>query len=391
MIALLVIIYVAFISLGLPDSLLGSAWPAMHGSIGADVASAGIISMVIAGGTIVSSLLSDRMIRRLGTGKVTLLSVAMTAAALLGISFSESFGTVCLWAIPLGLGAGSVDAALNNFVAMHYKASHMNWLHSFWGIGASVGPVIMSFLLVYTGTWTAGYRAISYIQFALVAVLILSLPMWKKADHRDHINAEGLGRQKPITIPQLICLPKAKPTLVAFFCYSSLEATVSLWGSSYLVLVRGIGENVAAGWISLFFIGITAGRLLSGFLSMKFAQKHLIRFGQALIAFGIVILLLPTQGSAAIAGLLLIGLGCAPIFPGLLHETPKTFGEKYSQAIMGMQMACAYAGATFMPPVFGTVGTAGGYSLFPVFLIILLAVMVGMVGIIYRKDEKATA
>lgn len=386
MTALLVLIYLAFISLGLPDSLLGSAWPAMYGEFGASISSAGIISMIIAGGTIISSLSSDKTIRKFGTGPVTLISVVMTAAALLGISFSGSFIAVCLWAIPLGLGAGSIDTALNNFVALHYKASHMNWLHSFWGIGASIGPIIISFFLVQSSSWQNGYRTISAIQFALAFALIFSLPLWKKA--REKKNGENQEQQISFSILQLVKLPKAKPTLLAFFFYCALESTVGLWGSSYLVVVRDIKEEVAAGWISLYYLGITSGRVLSGFLSMKLSQKKMIKLGQLLISIGVLILLLPIPSTFAVAGMFFIGLGCAPIFPSLLHETPNSFGKERSQAIMGMQMACAYIGSTFMPPLFGLLGAKIDYGLFPYYISMLLLLMIFMVILIYRNTSK---
>lgn len=385
---LLIIIYLAFISLGLPDSLLGSAWPSMYQGFGVEISSAGIAAMVVAGGTIVSSLFSNRLIRKLKTGPVTLISVAMTAIALLGISFSSSFIVVCLWAVPLGLGAGSVDAALNNFVALHYKAAHMNWLHSFWGIGASTGPVILSYFLVQTGKWQPGYRTISILQFVLVALLVLSLPLWKKAQTPAEITPQQ--QSKPFGMAQLLNLPKAKPTLVAFFCYCALETTVVLWGSTYLVMAKNIKEDIAAGWISLFFFGITLGRFLSGFLALKIAPKHMIRFGQLLIAIGIVLLLLPLTGTIVVVGLFFVGLGCAPIYPSLLHETPNTFGKQHSQAIMGMQMACAYVGSTFMPPLFGILGSKTWYGLFPIYLGALLALMVAMVALVYRSSKAAT-
>lgn len=387
MLALLVIVYAAFISLGLPDSLLGSAWPSMYEGFGVSISSAGFISMIIAGGTIVSSMFSDRLIRKLGTGHVTLISVAMTAAALLGISFSDSFPAVCLWAIPLGLGAGSVDAALNNFVALHYKAAHMNWLHCFWGIGASIGPVLISFFLTLPGTWKSGYRAISIIQFALVAVLIFSLPLWKKVQVKNDAD-DRREKQAHFGVFQLLKLAKAKPTLISFFCYCSLEATVGLWGSSYLVMVRHVSGDIAARWISLYFIGITLGRLFSGFLSIRFTQKQMIRLGQFLIGVGIVNLLTPFN-MMAVAGLFCIGLGCAPIYPSLLHETPNTFGKEHSQAIMGIQMASAYLGTTLMPPLFGAIASWTGYRLFPLYLSIFLILMVVTVTRIYRKAEQS--
>lgn len=380
-VALLIIIYLSFISLGLPDSLLGSAWPAMYQGLGAPLSSAGVVSMIVAGGTIVSSLLSERLIRRFRTGLVTAVSVLMTAVALLGFSLSGSFWQLCLWAIPLGLGAGAVDAALNNFVALHYKASHMNWLHCFWGIGASAGPVVMSAYLA-AGSWQGGYRAISIIQFALVAVLILSLPLWKRVQGPAEI--EGVETSAPLSIRQVLALPGAKPTLVSFFCYCAMETTVGLWGATFLNVVRGIPADTAAGWISLYFMGITLGRLVSGILAGRLTFIQMMRLGQGLIGAGVIVLLLPVSGWPMLVGLFLIGLGCAPLYPTLLHQTPESFGQQNSQAIMGIQMATAYVGTTLMPPLFGLLGSALGYGLLPVYVGALLALMVFMVQRAYR-------
>lgn len=387
MVLLLVIIYLAFISLGLPDALLGSAWPSMYGGLGVSIDAAGIIAMIVAGGTIVSSLFSDRLIRRFGTGMVTFVSVTMTAVALLGFSLSGSYWMLCAFAIPLGLGAGSVDAALNNFVALHYKARHMSWLHCFWGIGASVGPIIMSYSLVRAGSWNTGYRVISIVQFALVGVLLVSLPLWKKVQTPESRGESS--QQKVLTIPQLVALPGAKPVLLAFFCYCAIENTVNLWASSYLVTVRGIPAETAARWVSLYFIGITCGRFLSGFLTIKLKHRQMVRLGQLLIGLGIVVLMLPIDGNALLVGLFLIGLGCAPIYPSLLHETPENFGSQVSQSMMGLQMACAYVGTTFMPPLFGLIGARISYSLFPVFLGLLLLLMVVMITLLYKKRGAA--
>lgn len=382
--ALLIVIYISFISLGLPDTVLGSAWPSMYEDLGVPISYAGIPSMIVAGGTILSSLMSDRMIGKYGTGSVTFASVAMTAAALTGVSFSDSFFAICAWAVPLGLGAGSVDTALNNFVALHYRASHMNWLHSFWGIGASLGPLIIAFFLASKGSWKTGYLAISLIQFALVGLLFATLPLWKKARPTEE-STIGSSRRESLGLPQLLRLPKAKPTLISFFCYCSLELTVGLWGSSYLVLTKGVAEDVAAGWISLYYVGITLGRLFSGFLAMRFSPRQLIRGGQGLIAAGLLCLIFPPPRGPLLAGLFLIGLGCAPIYPNLLHETPNTFSKEKSQAIMGMQMACAYVGTTFMPPLFGLLGARFGYGLLPFFSALLLLLMISMVTLVYRE------
>lgn len=390
MVALLVIIYITFISLGLPDSLLGCAWPSMYVAFGVPIASAGVVSMVIAGGTIVSSLLSERLIRRFGTAAITVVSVAMTAAALLGISLSGSFAMVILFAIPLGLGAGSVDAALNNFVALHYRAVHMNWLHCFWGIGASIGPIIISYFMASSGGWSAGYRAISLIQFALSAILVGSLPLWKKARPTGRRLDEGDAPS--VSIAKLLRLPAAKSTLLSFFCYCSIETTVGLWGSIFLVVVRSVQADVAARWISLYYIGITVGRFVSGVLSTGLSSIQMLRLGQGLIGVGIVLLLLPFSGSVLMAGLFLIGLGCAPIYPTLLHETPRSFGKANSQAMMGLQMATAYLGSTLMPPLFGWLGAMLGYGLLPLYLGLFLALMVVMVQVVYKTiDWKRTA
>ena len=389
MVLLLIIIYLAFISLGLPDSLLGSAWPSMYSGLGVSIDSAGIISMIISGGTILSSLMSDRVIRRFGSGAVTLVSVAMTAIALMGLSLSNSFVMLCLCAVPLGLGAGSVDAALNNFVALHYKAQHMSWLHCFWGIGASMGPIIMSYSLVQLQSWNAGYKAISIIQFALVAVLLFSLPLWKKAQSPAG-NSEQT-HQQILSVRQLIGLPGAKQVLLAFFCYCAIEHTVGLWGSSYLVTIHGIPAETAASWISLYYIGITFGRFLSGFLAIKLRHKQMVQLGQLLIGTGVVVLLLPIQDNFLLTGLFLIGIGCAPIYPSLLHETPNNFGSQYSQSVMGVQMACAYVGTTFMPPLFGVLGAKMSYELFPLFIGLLLVIMIFMVIFLYKKTGKREA
>lgn len=378
---LLVIIYIAFISLGLPDSILGSAWPSMYGELNVPVSYAGIVSMIIAGGTIVSSLFSDRLIRRLGTGVVTVISVAMTAIALMGFSYSHSFLLLCLWSIPYGLGAGSVDAALNNFVALHYKSKHMSWLHCFWGIGATAGPYIMGLCLTGGLPWNSGYQTIGIIQIVLVVCLLLSLPVWKLKEASSE-NAES--GQSSISLKETVKLPGAKPILVAFFCYCALEATTGLWASSYLVLYKGLSTQTAAKWASLFYLGITAGRFISGFITDKLGDKNMVRLGQAIAFLGVVLLLIPNgmlSGGTALTlpGLVAIGLGCAPIYPCLLHETPVNFGARNSQAIMGMQMACAYVGSTFMPPVFGLLAEHVNVALYPVYLILFVILMFVMV------------
>jgi fucose permease len=386
---LLIIIYLSFISLGLPDSLLGSAWPSMYKGLNVPLHYAGYISMIIAGGTVISSLFSAKIIRRLGTGIVTACSVLMTAAALLGFSFSSTFVLLCLWAVPLGLGAGSVDAALNNYVALHYKAKHMSWLHCFWGIGASMGPIIMSFFLINKNSWNLGYRAIGLIQCCLVAVLFISISLWGK--NKTQNDNEKNESSKVIRYKELFHTAGIKQILVAFFCYCSLESTAGLWGSSFLVMEKNISPETAAQWISLYYIGITAGRFISGFLTMKLNNRQMVRLGQALIACGIIALIIPAGKVLLLPGFFIIGLGCAPIYPSLLHETPRNFGKEKSQAIMGIQMASAYIGTTFMPPLFGRITSYLGFIFFPLFIGGILILNVIMVELLNNKVDKNKA
>lgn len=375
---LLLIIYLAFISLGLPDSLLGSAWPAMYQEFSVPVSYAGVLSMIIAVGTIISSLQSDRLTKKFGTGKVTAGSVLMTAVALFGFSVSHSFAALCLWAVPYGLGAGSVDASLNNYVALHYASRHMSWLHCMWGVGASLGPYIMGYALTGGQGWNMGYRYVAILQIALTAILIFSLPLWKKQSAGGAGQAEGEGGTKPLSLGQIIKIPGAKEVMITFFCYCALEQTTGLWTSSYLVLRRGLSAETAAGFAGLFYIGITAGRAFGGFLTMKFNDTQMIRLGQSFILSGIVLLLLPFGSVSALPGLILVGLGCAPIYPSIIHSTPEHFGADKSQAMIGVQMAAAYVGTCFMPPVFGFLANHISVSLFPVFLLAILFLMVAM-------------
>ncbi|MCI8916534.1 MAG: MFS transporter [Oscillospiraceae bacterium] len=383
---LLAVIYISFISLGLPDALLGSAWPTMYGEFGVPVSYAGIISMIIAAGTIISSLQSDRLTRKLGAGKVTAISVAMTAVAIFGFSVSHSFWLLCLWAIPYGLGAGSVDAALNNYVALHFASRHMSWLHCMWGVGASLGPYIMGYALTGGGGWNMGYRYIALLQVVLTAVLMLSLPLWRKPAGDGAETATG----QALSLGQILCIPGAKAVMVAFFCYCALEQTAGLWASSYLVLQKGVPAETAASFASLFFIGITVGRALNGFLTMRLSDTQLIRLGQGIIAVGIAAFLLPLGEYAALAGLILIGLGCAPIYPCIIHSTPDHFGAENSQAIIGVQMASAYVGTCLMPPLFGLIANHITVSLFPFYLLAILILMIFMHEALLKSSGRGT-
>ena len=373
---LLAIIYLSFISLGLPDSVLGSAWPVMYQEFDVPVSYAGIISMIICAGTILSSLMSDRMTLKLGPGKVTAISVGMTAVSILGFSFSSSFWMLCLWAIPYGLGAGGVDASLNNYVALHYASRHMSWLHCMWGVGATAGPYIMSYALTGGQGWNMGYRYIGILQTALTVALIFSIPLWKK--RAGSAEESGEVQQKALSLREVLRIPGAKEILITFFGYCALEQSTALWASSYLVLNRGVGEETAASFASMFFIGITAGRALNGFLTMKFSDTQLIRLGEGIIALGIAVLFLPFGSTVALAGLILIGLGCAPVYPCIIHSTPDHFGAEKSQAIIGVQMAFAYVGTLVMPPLFGLIANHISVALYPLYLLAILVLMAAM-------------
>ncbi len=387
-ILLLSLIYIAFISLGLPDALLGSAWPIMHTELNVPISSAGFISMIIAGGTIISSFFSDRIIKKFGTGLVTAISVAMTAFALLGFSISSKFWMLCLFSIPYGFGAGSVDAALNNFVALHYKAHHMSWLHCFWGIGATLGPVIMGQCLINGTNWSNGYRIVSFLQIGLTAILIFSLPIWKNLKNDSQTAKEN---QKVLSLKELLSLPKAKSALIGFFCYCALESSAGLWGASYMVLQRQVQPEIAAKWISTFYLGITIGRFLSGFVTMKLSSKNMVRLGQSILLCGIIVIVLPFDFLPKFIlplGFLLVGLGCAPIYPSMLHSTPQNFGKDVSQSIMGKQMASAYVGSTFIPPIVGFLVDNLTPKLFPVVLFCILILMFFMTERLYKFSSK---
>lgn len=381
---LLAIIYLAFISLGLPDALLGAAWPSMYPQFDVPVSYAGIISMIIALGTVISSLQSDRLTKKLGTGKVTALSVLMTAMALFGFATSHSFGMLCLWAIPYGLGAGSVDASLNNYVALHYESRHMSWLHCMWGVGASAGPYIMGYALTAGWGWNSGYHIIAVLQIVLTAILLCSLPLWKQRP-AEVLQDGKVQPAKALSIREVLQLAGAREILVCFFCYCALEQTTGLWASSYLTLHKGVSADTAATFASMFYLGITVGRALSGFLTMKLNDVQMIRLGEVIIGIGVLVMLLPFGQSLSLAGLILIGLGCAPVYPCVIHSTPAHFGADKSQAIIGIQMACAYVGTCLMPPVFGLIANHITVALLPVYLLIILVLMVIMHELLCKK------
>ena len=388
MIALLIsIIYLAFIGLGLPDSLLGSAWPVMYIELDTGLSYAGILTMIFAAGTIVSSLLSDRVTRRIGAGLATTIGLFVLAIAMFGFSRSTAFWMLCLWAVPHGLAAGTIDAALNNYVALHFSSRYMSWLHSFWGVGAIISPYIMSYSLSRQLGWENGYFTVSMIQVGVAVVLLLSLPVWKR--HKGGIpNVEERG--KVLSLPEILRIKGVKLVLPAFFAYCAAEATTMLWAVSYLVLKRGIPEETAAGYGALFFWGITAGRFLGGFVADKAGDRNMIRSSVAIMIMGTVMIVLPfSANEISLAGLVILGLGCATVYPSIIHSTPANFGQENSRAIIGVQMAGAYTGSTFMPPLLGLVASFTGIGVYPYFILGFALILLLMTELLNKTVDSA--
>jgi len=370
----------------LPDSLLGSGWYTMHTYLSVPLSYMGIISMIISGGTIISSIFSERITRLITVKYVTLISVALTAVALIGFSFSSVFWQLCLWAVPYGLGAGAVDAALNAYVAEHYSSRHMNWLHCFWGVGAIVSPYIMSYA-VSVSRWQSGYRIVSIIQFCVVAILAISLPLWKI--NKSGTDGECTGKHSGFR--GVVKIKGVSFLLVGFFAYCAAEATSMLWASSYLVSARGFSEERGAAFASLFYIGIAVGRFISGFIANKIGDKGMIRLGTGIILVGIVfVAVYEESGLLALIGFTVTGFGCGPIYPSIVHSTPDRFGTENAQTIMGIQMACAYIGSTFMPPLFGVLSGATTLAIMPYYILFFIALMTVMLEISNRKTLKIT-
>lgn len=387
---LLAVIYIAFISLGLPDSLFGSAWPIIHQTLELPISYGGIITMIISGGTVISSLLSDFLVKKLRTGPVVAISVALTAFAMLGFSFANAFWALILCAIPYGLGAGAIDSVLNNYVALHYTSRHMSWLHCFWGLGAVISPYIMSYAIT-NATWNQGYRIVSYVQFGLTAVMLLALPLWRA--HRARIVAEepATTEQTKSNIFSVIKIKGVPFILIGFFAYCALESTAMVWASSYLVGTKGITEELGAALASLFYIGMTVGRFVTGFFSAKLGDRNLIRIGNCIVVLSIILILLPVESNlVAFAGFVILGLGCAPVYPAIIHATPDNFGKENSQKIIGIQMACAYIGTTFMPPLFGIIAEKISMTLMPYWMLIFLILSAVMVELGFRNAKSST-
>lgn len=365
---LLLIIYLSFISLGLPDALLGSAWPIMYQQIRVPLSYSGIIFIIISIGTVISSLNSDRLTKRFSPKIVTAVSTALTMIGLFGFSISKNFISLCLWAVPYGLGAGSIDAALNNYVALHYESRHMSWLHCMWGIGATLGPYIMSIALAMNNNWRLGYRIIGFIQLILTIILFSTLSLWKKGESKD-------DNVKTIPLFEAIKISGVIEIMFSFFCYCAIEQTCGLWAATWLVKIKGINEVRAASFASFFFLGITVGRFISGFITYKLNDKQMVRLGQSTILIGLIMMFQPFSQIISLISLIVIGLGCAPIYPSLIHITPILFGKDKSQSIIGIQMASAYVGNICMPPLFGIIAEKVGINLFPLYITVLLVLM----------------
>lgn len=382
---LLCIIYISFISLGLPDSLLSSGWPDMSVKLNTNISYAGIISMLISIGTIISSLFSDKMTKKFGPGKVTFFSVTLTAITMMAFSFCNKFWQLILLSIPYGLGAGGVDATLNNYVALHYSSKHMNWLHCFWGVGASISPFIMEFCLSKSWGWFWGYRLVAFIQIILCIFLFFSIPLWKNQIHNEEDTShKSLSLLETLKIKGVIWI------LIMFFTYCALEQTSMLWASSFLVKTMNIDTQIAAKYGSLIFLGITVGRFVSGLVSQKINDKNLIKIGSIIISFSI-LLLFTNNLTISLIGLFFIGFGCAPIYPSIIHSTPIYFGKENSQSIIGIQMAFAYLGTTTMPMLFGLLTKSVSLSFYPICLILLTILFIitsNILNLIMNKDTK---
>ncbi|MBQ4108599.1 MAG: MFS transporter [Clostridia bacterium] len=383
LILLIAIIYLSFFGLGLPDSMLGAAWPTIFSEMDVPVSGAGILSAIIAFGTIISSLASDRITRKLGASKTTAISVAITALALLGFGVSTKFWQLCLISIPYGLGAGSVDAALNNYVSLHFSSKHMNWLHCMWGLGAAVGPVIMGAVLTGGASWHLGYVLVSVIQIVISTILFISLPIWKKPMRAE--ATEEKTTDKPLSFKEILGIRGVKAVMVTFFAYCALEVTVTLWASSYLNLEKGIDSDTAALWGSLYVLGITVGRAICGFISIKLNDVQMTRLGEGFMVLGLVLLFLPLPNVFSLIGLITLGIGSAPVYPSIIHSTPARFGETRSQALIGVQMASAYTGTCLMPPLFGLIANHVTIKLFPLYIAVLAAIMIVMFEVLNKR------
>lgn len=383
-VVLLVVIYVAFVGLGIPDSLFGAAWPAMYPDLDVPVSWGSAVTMVTCCGTIVSSLSSAALINRFGTGRVTAVSTALTAAALLGFAVAPSFLWLCLLAVPLGLGAGAIDTALNNYVALHYHATHMNFLHCAYGVGITVSPFLMS-LALSGGTWRDGYLEAAVVQAAIVAATVAILPLWSRVGHESAGEKDDDPAPRAASPLALVRRRDIRLACLVFMASVAIEGICNTWCASYLVSARGMAAGAAAGMVTVYYVGVTAGRFLSGVLANRLSSKQLVGLGQAITFVAVLVLLAPLPLSAAPVGLFLVGFGNSPLYPNMLHLTPRLFGRDLSQAVIGVQMAASYVGSLALPPLFGLVAEQVGFWLFPVALlalsVVVLAAFLGLMAL----------
>ena len=367
---LLAIIYLIFISLGLPDSLLGSAWPIMQVEFNVPSSFAGYVSMTISFMTIISSLLSPKLLKIMHTKWIVIISIFLTIIGLMGFSFSSEYYMLFIFAIPYGLGAGAIDAAINHYVASHYSGSSMSFLHCFYGIGAVISPNIMSLALKYAH-WNEGYRYTAYIQAGILFCVIISLPLWNKVNKIDeNINEE----EQSTSIIKAIKIPGVILTLISFFAYCASESTCFLWTSSYFAGTKiNLNDEMIASFGSLIFGGLMLGRLISGFITNKLGDKNMIRIGVSVELIGILFILFSFDNYIiAMIGFIITGIGMGPIYPSIMHMAPYKFDKKYSSSIISLQMAFAYIGSTFMPMLFGIIQEHLGIWIMPIYLLIFL-------------------
>lgn len=381
---LLVVIYIAFIGLGVPDSLIGSAWPAIHSQMNIPVEAVSVITFIISGCTVLSSMFSAGILNKLGTSKVTAFSTAMTAAALLGFSFAQSFWVMVPLAVVLGLGAGAIDSGLNNYVALHFKASHMNFLHCFYGVGVSLSPYLMSLALSSAG-WRGGYRYAFYVQLTITILLIVSIPLWKKSSSHGQTEEEkGVN----LSLLQMIKMPEVRQVWVIMLATNAIEYACGVWGSTYLVAEKEFQTKDGALALTIYYVGMSIGRFVSGLLSDKISTWKRIGIGSVIIAPAIALMLLPLPGIVSVVGLFLIGLGNGSIYPNMIHLTPHNFGKEVSQSIMGSQIAFAYIGVMLAPPMVSLISTLFGIKVYPVFLAVLYVIMVVAIWCFVKKLKK---
>ncbi len=381
---LLVVIYIAFIGLGIPDSLIGSAWPAVHTELDIPVEAVSLITFIISGCTVLSSMFSAKILNKIGTSKVTAFSTAMTAAALFGFSFTKSFWIMIPLAIILGLGAGAIDSGLNNYVALHFKASHMNFLHCFYGVGVSLSPYLMSVALSNTG-WRSGYRYAFYVQAVITILLIISIPLWKKSSSDGQAEDEN---STTLSLLQMAKMPEVRQVWIIMLATNAIEYACGVWGSTYLVEEKGFSPEYGALGLTVYYIGMSVGRFASGLLADKIKTWKRIGIGCAILAPAIAVMLLPLHGAVTVAGLFLVGLGNGSIYPNMIHLTPHNFGKDVSQSVMGSQIAFAYIGVMLAPPAVSLISGIFGIKIYPVLLAVLYAIMIIFIKLFINKLKK---